>query len=114
MAESETDPDYWFTRTPCSDSDNKTFMAIRTDSYGGGLAYTPEYQYHGNTAGLGRPCMVMPDETMIDANDRLVAAPPVGCKIGGVWREGTASCKVNGVWREVTHISGRVNGIWKE
>lgn len=110
----ESQDDYWFTRTPVESSENRSFMAISTDAGYGGRCYAPMQSTSSNREGLTRPCMVVPDEMMLDSHSRLVISPTVGSKTGGVWHAGQSSSKVEGVWRETAHIAAKIGGIWKE
>ena len=111
---SEDNPGYWFTRTPCQAEDNLSFMVIMGETGDAGKPYAPSKNAENTVNGSSRPCMVMPDEVTVDPHGRLTAAPTVGCKTEGVWKEGLCRCKTDGVWREAAHISCRVGGVWKE
>ena len=60
-----------------------------------------------------RPCMVLPSTTTL--GESIVAATasfPV--KVGGIWRDGTASVKCGGIWRTTAAASAKISGVWKQ
>ena len=61
-----------------------------------------------------RPCMVLPDEVMVDGDSYVQVGKIMHCKVGGVWKEGTTSVKVGGVWKELAQQAVKVGGAWKE
>ncbi len=61
-----------------------------------------------------RPCLVLPDETLVDDSGRITAGVETPVKIGGVWRDGVSWSKIGGVWRKTGTIHKKVDGSWKQ
>ena len=61
-----------------------------------------------------RPCLVLPDETLVDNSDRITVGVETPIKVGGVWRDGVSWCKINGVWCKSEAIHKKVDGSWKQ
>ena len=98
----------WCTRTPNTyktGDDAACFHVVR----GNGMCY------NGNTDQvMVRPCMVLPDEVMVDGDSYVQVGKIMHCKVGGAWKEGTTSVKVGGVWKELAQQAVKVGGAWKE
>ncbi len=61
-----------------------------------------------------RPCLVLPDDTLIDDSSRVTVGVESPVKIGGAWRTGVSWVKTGGVWHKTASIHGKVDGAWKQ
>lgn len=61
-----------------------------------------------------RPCLVLPDDTLLDVRNRITVGVETPVKIGGVWNNGVSWVKQGGVWRETAAIHKKVDGSWKQ
>lgn len=61
-----------------------------------------------------RPCLVLPDDTLVDNSRRITVGVESPVKVGGVWRDGVSWSKIDGVWRKTEAIHKKVDGSWKQ
>lgn len=61
-----------------------------------------------------RPCLVLPDDTLVDNSSRITVGVESPVKVGGVWRNGVSWSKINGVWCKTEAIHKKVDGSWKQ
>ena len=61
-----------------------------------------------------RPCLVLPDDTLVDNSGRITVGLESPVKVGGVWRDGVSWSKINGVWCKNEAIHKKVGGSWKQ
>lgn len=61
-----------------------------------------------------RPCLVLPDDTLVDNSGYITVGVETPVKAGGVWRSGVSWSKVGGVWRKTEAIHKKVDGSWKQ
>ena len=68
----------------------------------------------GNNQVYVRPCLVLPDDTLVDNSDQITVGVESPVKVSGVWRSGVSWSKIGGVWRKTEAIHKKVDGSWKQ
>lgn len=61
-----------------------------------------------------RPCLVLPDDTLVDNSSRITVGVETPVKVSGTWRAGVSWSKIGGVWRKTEAIHKKVDGSWKQ
>lgn len=98
----------WGTRTPNTYSGGDESACFHV-VLGNGMCY------NGITDQvMVRPCMVLPDEVLVDGDNYIRAGRVVYTKTKGAWHEGGCSVKVGGAWKELAQLAVKVGGAWKE
>lgn len=121
--------DYWkgageeqYADWACLDGEEDDGWATRTmnkNYYGSGANYYNWVSQNGlcipgtRQKGNIRPCLVLPDELLV-VNGNVTTAANFPVKVGGVWKDGTASVKCGGVWNAAAAAASKVDGVWKE
>lgn len=107
-----TDPvaggdDGWGTRTP-----GQYTSGVYAD-YFCKIDYMGNWYNGGKNQVYVRPCLVLPETTLLDGTRQVMVGAETPVKIDGAWRVGVSWEKTDGVWHKTEHIYGKVDGFWK-
>ncbi len=77
------------------------------------IDYTGEWYDGGKNPVYVRPCLVLPETTLLDSTRKVMVGAETPVKLDGVWCAGVSWTKTDGVWHKTERVYGKVDGSWK-